>query len=93
MTATAHDTITCPTCGAKRQVTHRQRRRANAEGGILCAACRGGQAARKCKDSDLRFWLEAYGAPLAPRTPVRSVITAGGAPPDLVELARAIFPA
>ena len=89
---TAHDTITCPGCGGKRQVTHRQRRRANSEGGILCATCRGGSAVRRCSDADIRYWLEAYGSAPAPRTPVRQHIAAGGAPPELVALARSIFP-
>lgn len=92
MTTQAHDSIRCPGCGATRLVTHRQRRRATAEGGILCTTCRGGQTARNHKDSDLRYWLEAFGAAPAPRTPAREIVTAGGAPPELVELARAIFP-
>lgn len=84
-------TIQCPRCGEHRVVTHRQSRRARSEGGILCTACRGGSEVRQHADSDLRYWLHAYGAKPAPKTPVRQFIAAGGAPPELVELAQAIF--
>lgn len=88
----APQTIRCPGCGQHRVVTHRQHRRARAEGGILCSACRGSAPTRQFKDADLRYWLTAYGATPAARQPVRQFIAAGGAPAELVELARAIFP-
>lgn len=93
MTVTvARDTIVCPKCGSQRVVTLRQRRRSLSEGGILCAICRGIGTTRSFSDEDLRFWLRRYDAPCPRDVPVRQYIAAGGAPPELVELARDAFP-
>jgi hypothetical protein len=84
-------TIRCPHCGSHRVVTHRQERRARLEGATACATCRSGSNVRSVRERDLRFWFDAYGSPQPPQ-PIRQAIAAGGAPPELVELARSIFP-
>lgn len=88
----ARDTIACPKCGSQRIVTHRQRRRSLSEGGILCSTCRGIGSTRRFTDDDLRFWLRRYNCPCPTGTPVRQFIAAGGCPPELIELARDVFP-
>jgi len=46
---------------------------------------------QKYGDSHLRFWLQVYGVK-TPRGGARKVIAAGSAPPELIELARAVWP-
>jgi hypothetical protein len=85
-----HPHVRCPACGATRVVTHRQARRVRAgEHNGVCADCRGHR--KPARDEDLRFWLHSFGTNVPNGTPVRQFITAGGAPSELVELARAIF--
>jgi transposase-like protein len=86
----ARDTIQCPSCGRRRIVSYRQARRSNTIGGIRCTSCRGHQT--RHTDGDLRYWLKAYGNPCPPGTPVRDFIVAGGAPPELINVANMIFP-
>jgi hypothetical protein len=93
MTVTVmRDTIVCPGCGGRRVVSARQLRTSRLRGGILCTSCRGGSSTRTCKDGDLRFWLGTYGVEVPLGVPVREFIAAGGAPRDLVELARECYP-
>jgi DNA-directed RNA polymerase subunit RPC12/RpoP len=88
----AREVIACGTCGHRRVVTDRSRRRSEQKGGIPCANCRGVGATKRVSDGDLRFWLRRFGASPPRGTPIRQFITAGGAPPELVELAREAFP-
>lgn len=89
----ARDVIVCPRCGGERIVTQRQSRRAQAQGGgILCSVCRGGGTTRAFSERDLRFWLNHFGAPVPRGVPARKFIAAGGAPPELVDLAHTLFP-
>jgi hypothetical protein len=88
----AREVITCRSCGSQRTVTDRTRRRSEQHGGIPCVTCRGGSVTKRCSDGDLRFWLRRFGAAPPRGTPVREFITAGGAPPELVELARECYP-
>ncbi len=92
MSRNAPTTIQCPGCGNHRTVTPRQHRRAKTSGGILCTICRGGTETRQHTDTDLRYWLTAYGANPPARKSVRQFIAAGGTPPELKELAQSIFP-
>ena len=93
MTVTVmRDTICCPKCGSERLVTHRQARRSNSLGGILCTTCRGIGPSRRHNDDDLHFWLNRYGTTCPTDMPVSTFIAAGGAPPELVQLAQAVFP-
>lgn len=93
MTVTvARDTIVCPRCGSQRIVTTRQRRRSLADGGIPCSNCRGIGQTRGFTDNDLRFWLRRFDCPCPTDVPVRTFIAAGGAPAELVELAKAVYP-
>jgi len=89
----ARDTIVCPGCGGKRVVTRRQVRRVRQ--GVhdgRCVGCRGiFSPTQRFSDNDLHFWLKAFDAPCPADVPVRQFIVAGGAPPELVELARSIF--
>lgn len=88
--AVAQDTVRCPNCGRRRIVSARQARRArNGEILGLCARCRGRGHA---KDRDLRYWIHVYGGEIPSGVSPRELIASGGAPPDLVELARSIFP-
>lgn len=88
----AREVITCHQCGGHRTVTDRSRRRSEQAGGIACASCRGVGATRRCSDGDLRFWLRRFGAAPPRGMPVREFLAAGGAPAELVELARETFP-
>ncbi len=47
---------------------------------------------KRVSDGDLRFWLREFGVNLPRGAPVREFIVAGGAPPELVELARQCHP-
>lgn len=88
----ARDTIICPGCGGRRIVSDRQVRFARSRGGIPCANCRGVSAGSKVSDSDFRFWLRRFGVNAPRDMPVREFIAAGGAPPDLIELAQQCNP-
>ncbi len=88
----ARETITCHGCGSHRVVSDRSRRRSEQQGGILCGECRGVGLTRRVADSDLRWWLRVYGVNPARGTPIRQFIAAGGAPQELVELAREVYP-
>jgi hypothetical protein len=89
----ARNTITCPKCGSQRIVSHRQSRRATSpQGSGLCSNCRGIGTTRRFKDEHLHFWLNRYDTTCPPDMPVRTFIAAGGAPAELVELARDAFP-
>ena len=93
MTVTAmRDTIACPTCGSVRVVSARQRRRSAAKGHIPCAGCRGQTQTRSFREGDLGFWLRAYDSVPPKGMSARDFITAGGAPAELVQLARSAFP-
>jgi len=85
------DDIRCDQCGNVRTVDTRQARRWR-EGHIAgtCITCRGGSATRVCKDGHLAFWLTAYGVKV-PRGKAREIITAGGTPPELVQLAKDVW--
>ncbi len=84
--------ITCPRCTTERVVSPTWSRRSAKQGGTLCASCRGRGKVRQHRESDLRFWLNAFGVSVPARTPVRQFLAAGGAPPELVELARQVWP-
>ncbi len=88
----ARDTIVCPGCGGRRVVSLRQVRSARQQGGIPCASCRGRSSVVSAPDSAFRFWLDRFGVTAPKDVPVREFITAGGAPADLVELARQCYP-
>ena len=88
----AREVIVCRGCGKQRSVTDRTRRRSEQHGGIPCATCRGVSVTRRVSDGDLRFWLNRFGTEVPKGTNVREFITAGGAPPDLVMLARQCHP-
>lgn len=88
----AREVISCSQCGHRRVVTDRSRRRSEQKGGIPCASCRGLSPTKNVTDGDLRFWLRRFGAAPPRGTPVRQFIVAGGAPAELVELAREAFP-
>ena len=93
MTVTvARDTIVCRSCGSRRVVDPRTARRSRQVGGIPCGTCRGVGKTRVVKDEHLRFWLRRFGADPPKGVPVREFITAGGAPPELTELARQCNP-
>lgn len=83
--------VRCPRCGSTRVLSprHARRVRAGVHNG-LCSACRG--VRREVSEPNLRFWLDAYQAPCPAKTPVRQFIAAGGAPDELVTLARTIWP-
>lgn len=87
----ARDTIVCPRCGSQRVVTTRQRRRSISEGGIPCSNCRGVGQTRSYSENDLRFWLRRFGTAVPSGTPVRDFIVAGGAPAELIEMAKQIY--
>ena len=84
----------CPGCGLTRRVSSRHARNwrngAVSTGG-LCSTCRGHTPMQKYGDSHLRFWLQVYGVK-TPRGGARNVIASGGAPPELIELARQVWP-
>jgi hypothetical protein len=84
--------ICCPGCHSSRVVSPTWSRRSAKAGGTLCTSCRGRQSVRKHRESDLRFWLSAFGVVVPARTPVRQFLAAGGAPPELVELAKQVWP-
>lgn len=88
----ARDVIVCPGCGSRRVVTDRSVRRAAQMGGSPCATCRGQSPVRQSRDSDLRFWLQAFGARVPKGMSPREFITAGGAPRELVDLAHQCNP-
>lgn len=89
----ARDTIVCPLCGSRRVVTLRQRRRAfSRDEGIPCATCRGVADTKPFSEGDLSFWLLRFGVRVPDGTDARSFVLAGGAPPELVELAKQAFP-
>lgn len=89
--ALASTDIRCEGCGKVRTVDTRQARRWR-EGHIpgTCITCRGGSVTRVSGDKHLAFWLTAFGVKV-PRGGARAIITAGGTPPELAQLARDIY--
>lgn len=84
--------VRCPRCKRTRIVTPRQARRVRAgEHNGVCIGCRGVSRTR-VRDTDFRFWLTEYGAYPPQGMSSRQFIVAGGAPAELVELARTIWP-
>ena len=94
MTVTvARNVISCKSCGSNRVVTDRHARRARQQGGISCVRCRGGGSLRhQATEEAFRFWLRSYGVQVPKGESARAYIAAGGAPPELVELARSVYP-
>jgi hypothetical protein len=88
----ARDTIVCPTCSGQRIVTSRQARESRQRGGIPCSSCRGLGKTIKTRDEDFDFWLNRFGVQAPTGVTAREFITAGGAPRDLVQLARECYP-
>jgi hypothetical protein len=89
----ARAAVTCPTCNTQRVVTDRHARRARTIGGIPCQTCRGRTPLRaQATEQGLRFWLKAYGTNVPQGHTAASFIAAGGAPPELVDLARTLYP-
>lgn len=90
--AREQNVIVCPSCGGRRVVDPRTRRRSRAAGGIPCVSCRGHSPTRTFSDADLRWWIRRFGGEVPKGTPVRQFLAAGGAPPELRELARQCHP-
>ena len=90
--SSARDIVACPQCGSRRIVDARTARRSRQNGAIPCAQCRGQSATRVARDSDFRFWLNAYGSEPPRGTKVREFALSGGAPPELVAFAAQCYP-
>lgn len=81
--------ITCPGCGASRQVNHHTRMRiGRGESPMECPTCR----RMRPSEAGMRWWIRRFGGTVPRGMPVADYLSSHGTPSGLSELVASIRP-